>query len=90
MDQELCRLVAWGLLAACGAGLSAVSSTWILFRQTRYLRAALAREQASNIERQNSLVRTLAEAFSRGPGTTLEDLLEATERDFELKSSKKR
>jgi hypothetical protein len=51
------------------------------------LREALRREKASSLQRQNETVRILAEAFSRGPEVSLEELLESTEKNFELRSS---
>ena len=88
--NPLCNSIAQAFWPLLGAGCSLLPITWQLYRRTKYLRAALALEQRSNIERQNALVKTLAEAFSRGPDTSLEDLLESAERDFELRSSPKK
>ena len=87
------------LYAALLVGLWWIKFTFQLWRRTKYLEELLRRqEQRSNerehamlregLERQNELVKILAEAFATGQKPTLERLLNDAERDWSLRSSK--
>ena len=89
LEQQLVSVVVQALPYALGAGFSLLTTTWRVYRQNRYLRELLRREQALNISRQNALVRILVEAFSKGPNPTLEQLLQDTEAEFELLRSRR-
>ncbi len=102
---ELCQEVSRALLIALGvvfgAGCSSLLLTWRLYRTTRYLKEALARELRSSIGKQRQLVisssklsssitRNLLETFLREPVPSLSDLVERTEREFRLRASARR
>jgi hypothetical protein len=87
------------LLLALGIGSYLARSIWKVVRERNYCRELLVREQHSNtqkqnellrlsIERQNELLRVVLTAFASGEPTTLDDLLSHAERDWSLKSSK--
>lgn len=94
----LCQLIAQAFWLVLGAGLSLLGITWRLFRTTRYLKEALARDQRSSFERErrttaevfrqcNSMQRSLLESFLRAPTPTLRDLVESTEREYRARAS---
>lgn len=95
---ELCTLLSQAFLLVLGAGLSALGVTWRLYRTTRFLKEALARQQRSGFEQQqlttkrsyarwNALQKSLLERFLREPVPTLSDLVERTEREFSARES---
>lgn len=86
-EQQIVSVIVQALPYALGAGLSLLTTTWRVYRQNAYLRELLRRERERNISRHTELVRILAEAFSKGPNPSLEDLLQGTEDVFELRRS---
>lgn len=95
---QLCNLVGQAFLLVLGAALSVLVITWRLWLTTRYLKEALARELRSSFAKQKSLVisnstrssnitRSLLEIFLREPVPNLRDLVERTEREFQLRAS---
>ena len=70
--------------------MSCLTLFWQLYRRNRFLSAALVEEKKLGLIRSNETVKTCAEAYSRGPNPSLEDLLSATEKDFELRRSKRK
>jgi len=86
---ELCRLALRAelllLLGALGALCSLLTLTLLLFRRTRYLRAALERLHSLRIADANETWRIASTAFASGAPVTLEDLLSKREADFRLR-----
>jgi hypothetical protein len=83
--DPMCQAIAGVFWAVLGAGSALTIVTLQLFRTTRYLRAALAREQLRRIEEANETWRIASTAFAAGEPITLEDLLNKREADFRLK-----
>lgn len=99
MDPLLvCRVIAQVFWLVLGVGLSLAGLTWQLWRMTRYLKEALAREQRSSTAREKKLIdeclriansrqQSLLEKFLREPTPTLRDLVEFTDREFRARAS---
>lgn len=87
------------LYVALSVGLWWIKFTFQLWRRTKYLEELLRRQEQrssdekhamlrESLERQNELVKILAEGFATGELPTLESLLSNAEREWSLRSSK--
>ncbi len=93
--RSLADLVYAALLAGCWW----IKLTFSLWRRTKYLEELLRRQEQrsserehamlrESLERQNELLKILAEGFATGELPTLESLLSNAEREWSLRSSK--
>lgn len=98
--QQICSIVAQVAWAVFGAVCSVLVITWRLWLTTKYLREALAREMRSNFAKQrqqvifsskhsSNTIRSMLEIFLREPVPNLKDLVERTEREFQLRASER-
>jgi hypothetical protein len=90
----------WEVICALAAlGLFQAKAIWRLVRERNYSRELLVREQRwhtqkqtelqrQSIARQNDIIRLLATAYASAQPATLDELLQNTEQDWSLRSSK--
>jgi len=84
--EPLLRIVWLALWCVLGAGASALTLIWHLYRRTRLLSELSARDASRRVNEANELVRELSAIYVKGPELSLNDLLAETEGEWKRRS----